>query len=80
MPPLDPYEDDVEILPFIPEADLMDLAGNPFEICYVTDALINAEVMLPNCDGMVIPKVVRHGIDNEGCLVSTFNNNPLLNT
>ena len=42
---LEPYKDDVEVLPFIPEADLIDAAGKPFEIQSVTDALINAEVM-----------------------------------
>ena len=29
---------------------------------------------------MAIAKMVRGGIDNEGCLVGTFNDNPLLNT
>ncbi len=77
---LEPYGDDVEVLPFIPEADLMDAAGKPFEIQSVTDALINAEVMLPNGNNMAIAQVVRRGIDNEGRLVGTFNNNPLLNT
>jgi hypothetical protein len=38
----DPYEDDDEVLPFIPEADLKDAAGKQFEVCSVTDALINA--------------------------------------
>jgi hypothetical protein len=77
---LDPYEDDDEVLPFIPEADLKDAAGKPFEFCSVTNALINAEVMLPNGNSMAIAKVVRRGVDNEGCLVGTCNNNPLLNT
>jgi hypothetical protein len=77
---LDPYEDDDEVLPFIPDADLMDAAGKPFEIRSVADALINAEVMVPNGDSMAIAKVVRHGVDDEGHLVGTFNNNPLLNT
>jgi hypothetical protein len=38
------------------------------------------EVMLPNGNSMAIAKVVRRGVDNEGHLVGTFNNNPLLNT
>ncbi len=29
---LEPYEDDVEVLPFVPEANLMDAAGKLFEI------------------------------------------------
>jgi hypothetical protein len=77
---LDPYEDDDEVLPFIPDADLKDAAGNLFEVCSVADALINTEVMLPNGDSMAIAKVVCRGVDNEGCLVGTFNDNPLLNT
>jgi hypothetical protein len=77
---LDPYKDDDEVLPFIPDAGLKDAAGKPFEVHSVVDALINTEVMLPNGDSMAIAKVVRRGVDNEGCLVGTFNNNPLLNT
>jgi hypothetical protein len=77
---LDTYKDDDEVLPFIPYADLKDAAGKPFEVCSVADALINTEVMLLNGDSMAIAKVVRHGVDDEGCLVGTFNNNPLLNT
>ncbi len=77
---LDPYGDDDEVLPFIPDADFKDAAGKPFEVCSVADALINTEVMLPNDNSMAIAKVVRHGVDNEGCLVGTFNDNPLLNT
>ncbi len=68
------------VLPFIPEADLKDAAGKPFEVCSGINALINAEVMLPNGNSMAIAKVVRHGVGNEGCLVGTFSNNPLLNT
>jgi hypothetical protein len=77
---LDPYEDDVEVLPFIPDADLKDAAGKPFEVCSVANALISAEVMLPNGNSMTIAKVVRRVVNDEGRLVGTFNNNPLLNT
>jgi hypothetical protein len=77
---LDPYKDDDEVLPFIPDADLKDAAGKPFEVYSVADALINTEAMLPNGDSMAIAKVVRHGVNNEGRLVGTFNDNPLLNT
>jgi hypothetical protein len=75
---LNPYEDDDEVLPFITDADLKDAAGKPFEVCSVADALINMEVMLPNGNSMAIAKVVRHGVDNEGHLVGTFKDNPLL--
>ncbi len=36
--------------------------------------------MLPNGDSMAIAKVVHRGVEDEGCLVGTFNDNPLLNT
>ncbi len=77
---LDPYEDDDEVLPFIPDADLKDAAGKPFEVCSVANALIYTEVMLPNGNSMAIAKVVRRGVDDEGRLVGTFNDNPLPNT
>jgi hypothetical protein len=76
----DPYEDDVEVLPFAPAADLLDAAGKPFEVRSVADALINAEVMLPNGDSMAIAKVLHCGIDENGHMTGTFNTNPLLNT
>jgi hypothetical protein len=77
---LDLYKDDDEVLPFIPDADLKDAAGKPFEFCSVANALINTEVMLPNGNSIAIAKVVRCDVDNEGCLVGTFYDNPLLNT
>jgi hypothetical protein len=60
---LGPHEDDDEVLPFIPEADLKDAAGKLFEVHSVTNALINAEAMLRNGDSMAIAKVVRHGVE-----------------
>ncbi len=79
---LDSYkdDDDDEVLPFIPDADLKDAADKPFEVCSVANALINTEVMLPNGNSMAIAKVIRRGVDDEGRLVGTFNDNPLLNT
>jgi hypothetical protein len=77
---LDPYEDDDQILPVMPNADLKDAAGKPFDVRSFADALINAEVMLPSGDSMAIAKVVRRGVNNDGLLIGTFNDNPLLNT
>jgi hypothetical protein len=77
---LDPCKDDDEVLPFIPDADLKDAAGKPFDVCSVAGALINAEVMLPSGGSMAIAKVVRRGVDDEGQLIRTFNDSPLLNT
>ena len=59
---------------------MKDAAGKPFDVRSVADALINAEVMLPSGDSMAIATVVRRGVDNEGRLIGTFNENPLLNT
>ncbi len=59
---LDPYEDDDQILPFIPDADLKDAAGKPFDVRSVADALINAEVMLPSGDSMAIVSEYAHAI------------------
>jgi hypothetical protein len=53
---LDPYEDDVKVLTFVYDADLLDAAGKPFEVKSVADALINAEVMLPNGYSMAMPR------------------------
>ncbi len=77
---LDSYEDNVEVLPFAPAADLLDAAGKPFEVRSVANALINVEVMLPNGDSMAIAKVLCRGIDENGRMIGTFNTNPLLNT
>jgi hypothetical protein len=60
---LDPYEDDDEVLHFIPEVDLKDAAGKPYDVCSVADALINAEVTLPSGNSMTIANVVRRGVD-----------------
>jgi hypothetical protein len=51
---LEPYEDDHEIKFQIPNADLKDAAGKPFENKSLTDTLLNAEVFLPNEDIYVI--------------------------
>ncbi len=77
---LNPHEDDVKALPFIPDADLKDAAGKPFEVQSVVDALINAEVMLPNGNSMAIAKVLCCVVDDDGCLFGTFDENLLLNT
>ncbi len=42
--------------------------------------MINAEVLLPSGDSMAIAMVVRCCVDDEGRLIGTFNDNPLLNT
>ncbi len=56
---LEPYEDDHETKFQIPNADLKDAAGKPFDNKSLADTLINAEVLLPNEDSQAIARVVR---------------------
>jgi len=51
---LEPYEDDYESTPFIPDADLEDAAGKLFVHQLLADTLINAEVLLPHEDSQAI--------------------------
>ena len=46
----------------------------------LADTLINAEVLLPHEDSQAIARVVRRAVDDEGRMIGTFNENPLLNT
>jgi hypothetical protein len=46
----------------------------------LADTLINAEVLLPNEDSHAIAQVVQQATDENGCLIGTFHENPLLNT
>jgi hypothetical protein len=55
---LEPYENDHETKFHIPDADLKDAAGKPFENKLVADTLINAQVLLPNEDSQAIALVV----------------------
>ena len=56
---LEPYEDDHETKFQIPDADLKDAAGKPFDNKSLADTLINAEVLLPNEDSQAIARVVQ---------------------
>jgi hypothetical protein len=77
---LKPYEDDHETKFQIPDADLKDAAGKPFDNKLLADTLINAEVLLPNEDSQAIARVVRQATNENGRLIGTFHENPLLNT
>ncbi len=76
---LEPYEDDHETKFQIPDADLKDAAGKPFESKSLADTLINAEVLLPNEDSQTIAWVVQQATNENGHLNGTFHKNPLLN-
>jgi hypothetical protein len=56
---LKPYEDYHETKFQIPDADLKDAAGKPFDNQSLADTLINAEVLLLNEDNRAIARVVR---------------------
>jgi hypothetical protein len=77
---LEPNEDNYDSKLFIPDADLKDAAGKPFVHQSLADTLINAKVMLPNEDSQAIARVVRRVVNDEGRMIGTFNENPLLNT
>jgi hypothetical protein len=46
----------------------------------MTDLLINAEVLLPQGESEQMAKVLRRAVDDDGKMIGTFNNNPILNT
>jgi hypothetical protein len=76
----EPYGDDStpEHDPF--EADLVDAAGQPIMMHSLTDALINAEVLLSKDDATAIARVVRRAVDSNGKVIGNWNANPVLNT
>ena len=76
---LEPYKDDYESKLFIPDAELTDAAGKLFVHQSLADTLINAKVLLPHEDSQAIARVVRRAVDDEGRMICTFNENPLLN-
>ena len=75
-----PYEDDYESKLFIPDADLKDAAGKPFVHQSFADTLIDAKVLLPHEESQAIAQVVQRAVNDEGRMISTFNENPFLNT
>ncbi len=64
---------------FFPDADLKDAAGKPFVHKSLADTLINAKVLLPHEDSQAIARVVQRAVNDEGRMIGTFNENPLLN-
>ena len=78
---LDLYEDDVDGgAPSIPEADFVDAAGKPVLQQSFADTLINAEVLLPHEESTTLATVLRRTVDENGRMIGTYNDNPLLNT
>ncbi len=62
-----------------PEADFVDAAGKPVLQQSFTDMLINAEVLLPHDESTALATVLRRTVDENGCMIGTYNDNPLLN-
>jgi len=78
---LELYEDDTDgHAPKVPDADLLDAAGKPVQLQSFTDALINAEVLLPHDESSVLAKVMRRSVDENGRFMGTYSDNPLFNT
>ena len=77
---MEPYGDDAEDTIAFLEADLMDAAGKPFAQHLLVDALINAEVLLPNDYGTALACVVKRVVGGDGKLIGEYNDNPLLNS
>ena len=75
-----PYEDEVEKPAQSMEADLVDSSGKLIGQQSMHDALVNAELLLPQGESMAMAKVVRRAVDDDGRLVGTYNENPVLNT
>jgi hypothetical protein len=75
-----PYEDEVEAPASMPQADMTDASGKPINQQSMTDLLINAEVLLPQGGGEQLAWVLRCTVDDDGKVIGTFNDNPILNT
>ncbi len=74
------YEDDVDRgAPSIPEADFVDAAGKTVLQQSFTDTLINAEVLLLHDESTALATVLRRTVDENGRMIGTYNDNPLLN-
>ena len=74
------YEDGHEQTPQPMEADLVDASGKPINQQSVSDLLLNAELHLPSGESEQLGRVVRRAVDENGKLIGSFDNNPMLNT
>ena len=75
-----PDEVDEEVPHTIPENEGVDARGTPLFQQSVTDTLINAEVLLPQGEGLVAAKVIRRSLDEDGKLIGKHNDMPMFNT
>jgi len=64
----------------LPEADFADAKGKPLIEQYMTDLLMNYEVLLPQGEGTQMAKVMKQAIGKDGKPVGSWNENPILST
>ena len=67
-------------LPVIPEAECVDNKGQPILQHSMTDTLINNEVLLPHGEELIIAKVLRQLVEEQGKVIGNTDENPILNT
>ena len=77
-----PYEDDGEknTPRLIPETEAVDYNGLPVLQQLVIDRLLNNQVYFPQGESMQVAKVALRILDEDGNLVGTYYDNPMLNT
>ena len=67
-------------LPGIPESDCVYNKGQPILQQLLTDTLINSEVLLLHGEDLIMSKVLRRSMDDEGIFIGNPDDNPLLKT
>ena len=75
-----PYGDDSTPEHELSEADLVDAAGQTIMMHSLSDALINAEVLLRKDDATAISQVVCRAVNLNKEVIGNWNVNPILNT
>ena len=71
---------DEETPAFVPQADILDAAGNPILHKSFSDTMINAEELLTHGDMNGLAIVVNQSMDDNGKTIVSWNENPMLNT
>ena len=62
-----------EVLPSIPEADIIDDQGRPLNPSLAAYLLMNAEVLLPQGEEKRMAKVIKRSIDSDGKVIGHYN-------
>ena len=71
---------DEETPAFVPQADILDAAGNPILHKSFSDTMINAEELLTHGDMNGLATVVKESVDDNGKTIGSWNENTMLNT